>query len=94
MIVVDQGQSLIDVAIQHLGDATGAFDLALVNGLSITEKLVPGRLLIPSEVLNPGLVKYYLDNGYRPATYITEAGEVELPRGIDYWAIGIDFIVS
>jgi len=91
-IVVDQGQSLFDVAVQHCGSTSAVFDIAVLNGLSITDKLLPGTtLLIPAPV-DSGLVQYVLINGFIPATDLTEAGEI--PDGIDYWAIGIDFIVS
>lgn len=39
------GQNIVDKAIELTGDASGAFALALANGLSLTDKLVPGTVL-------------------------------------------------
>ncbi|MGY0034459.1 hypothetical protein [Pedobacter sp. NJ-S-72] len=93
MAVVDQGQSLFDVAVQHCGDVSAVFELAHLNSLSITDKLKAGSELILPIPVDSGLVKYFQDNSYVPATDINEKNEIILPDGIDYWAVGIDFIV-
>ena len=46
--IVKNNQSLIDVAIEHLGSAELAIDIALLNGISLTDALEPGTsLLLP-----------------------------------------------
>ncbi|WP_367867903.1 hypothetical protein [Pedobacter sp. WC2423] len=92
--VVDQGQSLLDVALQHCGDVSVIFDIAVLNGVSVTEKLKPGTVLILPEVSDAGMVRYFFQNNFIPATDTGSVKAIELPEGIDYWAIGIDFIVS
>jgi hypothetical protein len=39
MIYINEGQSVLDIAIQENGSVLAAFELALVNGLSITDDL-------------------------------------------------------
>lgn len=91
MIVLD-GQSLIDVAIQCCGSAEAAYDIALLNNISITEDLTAGlELTIPAAV-NSSVVSYYTQKGIKPATALTDTDTVF--GGIDYMGIEIDFIVS
>jgi hypothetical protein len=45
-VIVKNNQSLIDVAIEHLGSAFYAVDIALLNGISLTEVLTPGMVLL------------------------------------------------
>lgn len=45
-IKVASGQSMIDIALQYYGSADLVFELALENGLSMTELLSPGQELI------------------------------------------------
>ncbi len=44
-LIVTEGQSLIDVAIQEYGTVEALFDLADANGLAITDALAPGQVL-------------------------------------------------
>jgi len=63
-----QGQTLIDIAIQELGSAEGAFELAVLNGLSVTDDLDPGRELQLPAVVNRSIAEYYANKGIKPAT--------------------------
>lgn len=88
-------QSLLDLAIQHTGTAENAFDLALANGLSLTDDLEAGgsiQLIAYGIQQNKDILNYYTAKNIQPATAITAA--VEQPQGISYWAIGINFIIS
>ena len=91
--IVDEGQNMMDIALQYLGDWTGVVDLANANGISTTELLVPGQELIIPAVINAGAVKYFADKGIVIATQ----EELQVARrrtGINYMKIGFDFIVS
>ena len=61
--ILQQGQNLMDVAIQCCGDATALFDLALLNGISVTEEVAVGTEFILPEVVNKGVAKYFADKG-------------------------------
>lgn len=94
-VIVLHNQSLFDIALQHTGSLENAFALALANGLSLTDDLAVGNwLMADSQELkvNKDILNYYTAKNIQPATAITAA--VERPRGISYWAIGIDFIVQ
>jgi hypothetical protein len=91
MITVTQGQSFFDVGIQHSGAPEAAFDLAMLNGLSITDTLETGQVLNPAEVEGKRVFNYYKNNDLRPATGFT--GD-EKPEGIEFWYVEYDFVTS
>jgi hypothetical protein len=65
-------QSLFDIAIQTLGSAEAAFDLALANNISITDDLEAGQILTVPQAANDYVkkqtVEYYKINDIKPAT--------------------------
>jgi len=71
-IVVQEGQSLFDIALQHYGNAEAVIDLVSDNGLQgVTQQLQAGQVLkvnTASERYNKAIVNYYRANGYLPAT--------------------------
>lgn len=44
-VIVKQGQSIIDVAVEHLQNADAAYAIALLNGFSVTQALNAGTWL-------------------------------------------------
>ena len=95
-IVLD-GQSLVDIATQYCGSADAAYDIALLNGLTVTDDLTPGLELKLPSVVNKKIADYYKNKGLQPATSITMNSENPIPtdlEGIGYWAIETDFIIS
>jgi hypothetical protein len=68
VMIVAEGQTLIDIAIQYLGSADAAYDLATLNGMSITDKLSPGQTLELPAVVDKDVVAYYANRGIVPAT--------------------------
>ncbi|MDR1848119.1 MAG: hypothetical protein LBR17_08425 [Bacteroidales bacterium] len=44
-ITVQDGQSLLDVALQAFGDISRALELAITNGMSLTDDIVSGQVL-------------------------------------------------
>jgi hypothetical protein len=83
-------QSLFDLALQHCGSVEAAIDIALLNGLSLSDSLEVGSELLLPPVLNKPVADYYRNRNITPATALTTDTLV----GIGYWTIGIDFIVS
>jgi len=93
-ITVDQGQSLIDIAIQHAGDISAMFDIALVNDLSPTDDIVPGTQLIIPYVVDANLVQYLADKNYVPATGLSLEDQQAEKGGISYMGITRTFKVG
>ncbi len=92
---VSEKQSLFDVAIEKGGSFESVMELAILNGLSITERLTPGQQLELPSVIDNDVVNYYSSKGIVPETTSTESDDsVPVLEGIDYWAIEVDFIVS
>lgn len=90
--VVQQGQCLLDIAIQHCGDATALLSLAILNNLSVTDEVAAGTALELPAIINQGLVDYYKQNGYVPATAIDP--DDAILEGIGFWFLEQDFIVQ
>lgn len=67
-ISVRQNQTLFDVALQELGDVTGAYALAVLNGMSVTDELKAGDVLELPPIINPGVANYYKTQNIHPAT--------------------------
>jgi hypothetical protein len=62
-------QSLLDIALIVAGDADAAFDIALQNGLSITDKIGGSEILTYSAApINRAVLQYYRNNNIEPAT--------------------------
>lgn len=69
-IKVLQAQSLADIALQYCGTLQALFDIAVLNGLSITQELEPGQELeLPDTDYGfKEVVNYYRANKLEPAT--------------------------
>lgn len=89
-------QSLLDVAIQQCGAATAAFELAVLNGLSVSNELAPGQLVNSDTVADASVADYYRNRNLKPATALTDADKdvINMPEGISYWGINVDFVVQ
>jgi hypothetical protein len=70
-VVVNDGQSLIDIAMQCHGSLDNLFLIATTNGLSITNELPAGLKLTVPEGGSTNIVKYLSDKAVKPATDIT-----------------------
>jgi hypothetical protein len=97
---IQSGQTLVDIALQELGDATRVFEIADLNGIGITADLVAGStLLVPDYAREKrGIVQVFTNPSNMPASAETvqlDAGGVVVPQeGIEFWAVETDFIVS
>lgn len=97
MEIVRQGQNLLDIALQSTGNAETALDIALANGLCLSDDLTIG---LPIDIAGTLAVNENVRNTYRtqtiyPATGITAADSAAAPfEGIEFWAIEYDFIIN
>lgn len=90
---VHQGQSFIDKVLETTGSTENAFEMALLNGISLTDNVAIGQELLPSSATRKGVVRIF-NNKNRPASaIINSAEEDEENEGIGYMAIGNNFIV-
>lgn len=67
MSELKHGQTLLDLALRACGDATAAWDIAVMNGIEITTQDVSVVLDTPT-ICNKKVVTMYLSNGIEPAT--------------------------
>lgn len=62
---IRDGQTLLDVAIRECGTAQAAWDIAVANGVAITD--IPASVeLVP--ISNAKIVEHYAINNIMPAT--------------------------
>lgn len=96
--VISIDQSFLDIALQQYGSLEAIMEMALLNGLSISEDIEAGsELQTPAQekVIVLEVVSFYMSKNIKPATAITAAQSQAInPQGISYWAINIDFKVS
>lgn len=95
-MLVLEGQSLSDIAVQACGSAEASFAIALANDCSLTEPLAPGQMLVVPPAVKKDIAAYFKDKGIKPATAITPLQKADTigGEGIGYWSIENDFIVS
>ncbi len=67
---VQHQQSLLDIALQELGDVAGIVKIAELNNISITQNLEVGDVLLLPETTRPQVVKYLRDRKITIATDI------------------------
>lgn len=89
------GQTMVDIAIQELGDLERVFEIAVDNDTSISDELLPGSFLNVGDYVAD---KRYLVKVFEKPTKIASfdfAGDVNARlEGIDYWTLELDFIVQ
>lgn len=92
------GQNIADIALQETGNFEGLFDLAVTNGISLTQEVAAGSSLsVNTENINEAAYRQVKKENVIPATdfgFVLYEGSEPILEGIGYWAIGIDFIVS
>jgi hypothetical protein len=96
-ITVLHNQTLLDIAIQYTGIVKNSFDIAVYNGIAVSDSLIPGTsILIPDNIeTDADVVAYYLVNKLQPATEIDPDLITITPlSGIGYWEIENEFIVE
>lgn len=73
-VVAQEGQSMMDIAIQYLGSMEEVFQACRMNGVSITDRLQAGQEveLPPIRSKNAKTVEYYRVNGVSPATDVDD----------------------
>lgn len=94
---VTSRQSLFDIAIQHCGNMETAFDIALLNGIGLTDDLQTSEELELVPPADNGIVQTFTVNHYKPATGITTTEILDIlgqDEGIEFWTIETDFIIG
>jgi hypothetical protein len=88
-------QTLLDIAVQELGDYSRAVELAVLNGMKLTDMPVAGSFVqVPTYERDKSyLVTLFSDDANKPATGDTGIENAVL-QGIGYWRIEQNFRVS
>jgi hypothetical protein len=92
-VEVLEGQTLIDLAMQELGDASRLFELSDLNGMLPSDDLAAGQIISVPEPTEEKREIVKALKARKPATK-NEIVEEQLKEGIGYWGIGTNFKVS
>jgi hypothetical protein len=95
-MITKQGQCFFDLVIQGTGNVDNAFEMAVLNGLSITDGLEIGQEIMPTEVTNRNIVALF-NAKHIPATSQAFPSTGDLTPesgGIGYMVIEDTFIVT
>jgi len=94
-VKVKNGQTLIDICVQELGDSEQLLVVAQLNGLGVTDLLTSGQIIeVPDFALDKkAIVKVFTDPALAPASDKGDLSEV-LPEGLEFWSVEFDFVVS
>lgn len=94
-VKVLKDQTLVDIAIQELGDVTRVMEIATLNEMNLTDTLQAGQMLsVPDfDITKRNEVAYFRNTAFRPASGITEEDE-SVGEGIGFWYIETDFVVQ
>lgn len=77
-ISVKDGQTMMDVAVEAFGTWEAAIDMALINGMVLSEVPEDGTVLeLPDGHFNLRMEQYCRTNGISPATARTEGEAYE-----------------
>lgn len=76
-VQVRRRQTLSDICLQVYGTLAGLVQLALENGISVTQELIPGDVLTCPDVTYDNYLQTYVrKNGIIPATAYDGRGEI------------------
>ncbi|MEG0927266.1 hypothetical protein [Chryseobacterium sp.] len=103
IVTVLHNQSILDIAIQYTGMVENSFDIAVYNGLSLSDILVPGTTIeIPDDLDNDyipevdnDVVEYFSVKMFEPA-FEQEINTIVVNplAGINYWEIEETFEIQ
>ncbi|MBP7173999.1 MAG: hypothetical protein KBA33_08055 [Cloacibacterium sp.] len=96
---VYEGQTWLDISIHLYGRVDYCFELAVLNGFSITDNPKAGSIIIYNKdnEINKEVLRSMKDSGTIPATALSSADIdiiTEAQRGIGWMQIGKTFKVS
>lgn len=84
-------QTVIDFTVQNCGTMEALFDVAVLNGVSPTDPVAPGTVLL-APVIELKVVSFYGKNKELDIT--TDDRILPIPGGIGFMQIGTSFKVS
>lgn len=92
--IVYQGQSFLDKVLETTGSIENAFEMALLNGVSITDDVETGQQVATTAVSNT-FIKASFNELNRPATALrTMPAPTEPGVGIGNMTIGVTFKIG
>lgn len=68
-VQVLEGQSLLDIAIQTAGSVEAVIEIATLNGMSVSDDIVPSQIRTV-DVHNRSVASYYTARAITPATAV------------------------
>ncbi|WP_346236161.1 hypothetical protein ABDK00_016860 [Niabella insulamsoli] len=82
-------QEVIDLAMQGSGSIDAVLDMCLKNDTSLTEDVTNGQSFLTADMRNKFVTQHFETERVKPSS-----APGDLPDGIGFWIIGLDFKVS
>jgi hypothetical protein len=92
--IVYQGQNFIDKVLETTGSSENAFEMALLNGFSLTDDVVIGQKMQSSPVTRKGVVSIFKKDNRPASALLNNYNAVVENEGIGYMAIESNFIIK
>lgn len=96
-IKIRANQTNIDIAMMAFGSAELVFDLPNVQQASITEEIIAGDTIEnieDAELDKKSIVAVLNRVMFLPASKKQKTIAIPQNEGVDYWAVGTDFIIN
>lgn len=95
-IKVSEGQTLLDIAVEHCGDINAVYTIADLNLKGITDDLVIGEVLIVPDVdvTKADIVEMFKQPSRKPASGEDLNTSDVFGEGLEFWIIEEDFVIS
>lgn len=90
------GQTLLDMAAQETGDAARAFELAVLNNMSLTDDLIAGATVLTPDADSKkrNIIQLFSDVSKAPASADVSGEMKSKNEGVEYWKLENDFIIQ
>ena len=92
--IVFVGQNFLNKVVELTGSIDNAFEVAIINNLSLTDNLIIGTELKSTPITNKAIFNFF-DHDNKPTTSLTvnEIAQFLLDPGIDEMIIETNFMI-
>lgn len=91
---IKQGQCFLDMVIELSGSVDNAIEMAMLNNVSITDRLKINDVVVCNNITNKRVVQLFKNKNTATALSTDDYNIIKGLQGVGVWIVGIDFIVS
>lgn len=91
---IKQGQCFLDMVTELSGATDNAIEMAMLNNVSITDRLKINDVVVCNNITNKRVVQLFKNKNTATALSTDDHNIIKGLEGVGVWLVGIDFIVS